>query len=106
MIKQELSTQMRVVRDVDFPVIPGVRKFFPSVNCGPIRIAKAKAGLAFVPTTLQDALAISIKFALESVTVPQYKEDIEEMLEELKEDCLPAGASVQTGVPNLDSFFL
>ena len=40
-------------------------KFYPSVECGPISINKAKSQLDFEPTTLESALRQSIKFLLD-----------------------------------------
>lgn len=82
------------------------RKFFPSVNCGPISCARAKSDLDFVPTPLNKALAESVTFSLESVRNPAYSDDIREMLDELKDDVIETSESQGgTGVPDLDMFF-
>ena len=37
-------------------------KFYPSVDCGPISISKAREGIGFVPSNLAEALRASVEF--------------------------------------------
>lgn len=37
-------------------------KFYPSVDCGPISVAKAKEEIGFNPTPLEEAIRASVEF--------------------------------------------
>jgi len=87
-VSVEVSSQLGTEKKLEFPLIENeyCKKFFPSVNGGPLNCTKARTQLSFMPTTLKAALSESIRFCLESVGNPDYKDDIAEMLEELKDD--------------------
>lgn len=73
------------------------------MNGGPISIAKAREQLNFEPTSLKEALTESIKFTFESMQNPEFADEVEDILEEMKEVTVTK-SGIQTGV-NLDTFF-